>query len=64
MIQIFMTFCWFWLLFTIGKAGFTPGSVIFLLIFLYLILDIKHPCDYNSYSEWWQDRKNWNNWKD
>ena len=33
---------------------------VFITIFLiYLLFPCKHPCDYNSYKSWWNDRKNW-----
>ena len=36
-----------------------PGSLLFILWFVYLLWPMKHPCDYNSYQQWWEDKENW-----
>jgi hypothetical protein len=35
------------------------SGVLFLGFAVYLLLPIKHPCDYKSYKSWWSDRSNW-----
>ena len=39
--------------------GPDAGGVLFLCFAVYLLLPIKHPCDYRSYRSWWSDRRNW-----
>lgn len=60
MIKTFLWCIWLYLAVLILSAPKLDGGIIFLLVFGYLILDIKHPCDYHSYKAWWADRKNWN----
>ena len=35
------------------------GALVFMCFMLPAILPMKHPCDYNSYAQWWADRENW-----
>lgn len=41
-----------------NHAETLPGIIIFAL-FAWAWLPCKHPCDYNSYRDWWHDRENW-----
>lgn len=50
---IFMYLC-----FIILPTG-SPIWISLLLVFLYFIIPIAHPCDYRSYKLWWADRRNW-----
>lgn len=43
-----------YLLYPLNVAGY----VVFLFL-IFLWFPIKHPCDYNSYSDWLKDYKNW-----
>ena len=52
--------------FAVGILGYLvfqqpdASGIIFLLVAVYLVYPIKHPCDYKSYSAWWADKNNWN----
>jgi len=35
------------------------GDMLVICFFGYLLAPIKHPCDYNSYSQWLQDIRHW-----
>lgn len=44
----------FWPCFVGGDWGLLVA-----LLFTYLVAPIQHPADYNSYRQWWDDRRNW-----
>lgn len=48
---------WF-LAWGVGKAC-AWSDIPWLLIFMWLVLPIAHPCDYANYRDWWADRRNW-----
>ena len=35
------------------------GGMMLCAWLIYLVAPIRHPCDYNSYRAWWEDRRNW-----
>jgi hypothetical protein len=58
-INLFMLCSWAYVAWFLISHGITFVGVVFLIGALYLILPIRHPCDYGSYSAWWKDHKNW-----
>jgi len=39
--------------------GGTWRDLPILVFLLWLVLPLAHPCDYNSYRQWWADKRNW-----
>ena len=60
MASIVMLAVWISLTYIIfASSGSKLSGIVFLALFLWCLLPVKHPCDYNKYSGWWADKRNW-----
>ena len=58
-IQIVITWFMISLVWFLGALAHTWSALPWLLFFLWLVLPVAHPCDYNSYRAWLADWRNW-----